>query len=241
MSPGLKILGIVVVAAAFAVVAWRARRSGRRRAPDVPTDEQSMEFLRANTRALVWGGFHTRDEIIEMLPEVSGVDADESVLAPLVDAEFGLKRAAEKEWPERTDCDRLDEAFEALNRRGIFARQYQGYTQGDGEADLSEALQEAKSRGGKFTGYCFYTAQDVEGLIEGGRGLCLAFGTNLEQVDEVREALGMPNNVGAVEAGKEIVRTLGEFGFETTWDGTPETRIEIRHIDWKRRRKPGRK
>jgi hypothetical protein len=241
MGPEIKFVGIAALAVAIGVGAAMVWRRARRPA-GVPAelagalpDAESMADLRANAHSLVWAGFLGRAEIIEVLPEVAVVDVDEAVLAPLVDAEFAAKRTAEMSWPERTDCDRLDEAFDKLNQRGIFARQYQGYTQSDGHEDMSEALVEAEAEGGEFTGYCFYTAQDAENAVNGQTSLYLAFGTNLEQPGEVQQALGAPDNVGAAEAGQAIVDTLRELGFDVAWDGTPASRIEIRHLDWKRR------
>jgi hypothetical protein len=240
MTTGIKILGIAVIAAAFLFMWWKSRRqAGNARArqsaaaANEPLDEQSLEDLRVNAHTLVWGGFMSRDEIIEVLPDIAVVEVDTVEIAKLVDAELALKHAAEKTWPENTGCDRLDEAFEALNQRGIFSLQYAGYTQSDAHSDLAEGLADADP--GQYTGYCFYTAQDVEHLIDDSRSLYLGFGTNLEQASEAMQALGAPNNVGAVEAGRIIVNTMREFGFDTAWDETPQARIELRGFDWKRR------
>ena len=239
MTADMKIVLGLAGLAVLALIGWsnsrRDKGEARKPAEPKPPDEEAMSDLRTNAHYLVWAGFHDRAEIVAMLPEVAVVDVDESVVAPLVDAEISLKRKAQESWPKRTECERLDEAFVALNQRGIFARQYQGYTQEAGAADMSEALAEAEAQGGEFTGYCFYDAQDVESVIDGGRSLWLTFGTNLEQASEVQQALGAPNNVGAVEAGEIIVMTLRESGFEVAWDGVPGMRIEIPHFDWKRR------
>jgi hypothetical protein len=228
MSTGIKIVGIAVIAAAFLFTWWKSRKARGGDVPedpgsDAPLDDASLEDLRINAKTLVWGGFMRRGAIIRALPDIAAVEASASVIAPLVDAEIALKREVEKTWPERTDCDRLDAAFGSLNERGIFARQYMGYTQSDALADMAEALSE-EEHPERFSGYCFYTAQDVESLvIEAGRSLFLGFAT---QSDDTSRAL---------QAGRLIREVLGEHGFETGWDETPSSRIEIRNVDWKRR------
>lgn len=242
MSADIKIVVGLAGLALLLLLSWWYSRNEREEgneaanSPPEPADAESIEDMRINVRYLVWAGFLDRAEIIEAIPEILGITVDESSVAALVDAELARKAEAERTWPERTDCDRLDAAFAALNERGILAKQFAGYTQGDGLSDVSEALSEAEAEGeDKYTGYCFYTAQDVESLLDGRRELYLGFGTNLEQASEVLQALGAPNNVGAVEAGRLICEVFKEFDFDTRWDESPGTRIAVLNIDWKRR------
>ena len=224
MSANTKIaIGLIALALILALSWWFTRRGAAERsgtAGSSPLDEESMGYLRTNTSYLVWDGFHTRAEIIEMLPEVCTVDADESLIASLVDAEFARKRIAEHDWPGETDCDRLDAVFEEMHRQGIFAQQYVGYTQSDGFQDVSEALAEEPE--GKYIGFCFYTAQDVEGLLDADRSLLLAFGDS-----DMGEQ--------AVDVGRKICGILQAARFETEWNGASDSRIRIKNVDWKRR------
>jgi hypothetical protein len=138
----------------------------------------------------------------------------------VVDAEIARKKAAEPGWSAQTDCDRLDAAFEELHAQGIFAQQHVGYTQNDGFQDVAEAL--AQEDDGKYIGFCFFTAQDVEHLLDGDRSLFLAFGDSEE-------------GERAVDVGRKICGVLKGAGFDIDWDESPSTRIKLTSIDWKRR------
>src|SRR5205085_4464560 len=232
-----KIVGGLVALVLLVLLSWWQSKNKPQEdneeagSPPVPPDAESIEHVRRSARDLVWAGFHGRAEIIEMIPEILDITVEESVVAEIVDSEFARKAEAEKTWPERTDCDRLDAAFAALDERGIIAKQYAGYTQSDAHSDIAEALRDAEVEGeDKYTGYCFYTAQDVESMLNGQHELYLGFGTNLEQAGEVAQALGAPNNVGAVEAGRLICAVLKEFDFDTQWDESPSTRIAIQNF-----------
>lgn len=88
---------------------------------------EAFDDLRAFIAYRVREGFESAHEIMEnvhdwaydkyerddMLPEIKRLTAE------LIAAH----RAAQAEWGPSTDCDRLDEAFAALNRQGIVARQ----------------------------------------------------------------------------------------------------------------------
>ena len=58
-------------------------------------------------------------------------------------------------WPAVTDCDRLDQAFAALNARGIIALQNAGYTQSDGYGDISQSYDERTSTDMLVAGYTY--------------------------------------------------------------------------------------
>ena len=59
-------------------------------------------------------------------------DADEAMLHAAVAPEFDRKAAEEASWPNTTDCDRLDQAFEELNARGVIALHNAGARGGTG-------------------------------------------------------------------------------------------------------------
>ncbi len=169
----------------------------------------------------VWSGFYSPDEADEMIDDILEDDADEAMLRAAVVPEFDKKAAAEASWPETTDCDRLDQAFEDLNARGVIALHNAGYTMSDGISDVSEALHELGRTGIK--GYCFYHGQDVERAVDGG-GLMIAFG-DLDD-DKAQKA----------KVGQVVRDVLQEFGFAIEWSGDPETRLNLPAFDWKRRR-----
>lgn len=181
---------------------------------------ETDEYILDTIKIWVWSGFYSPSDVEEMIADVLEDDADEAFLRASVRPEFEKKVAEETDWSGRTDCDRLDEAFEELNALGIIALHNAGYTMSDGHSDVSEVLHE---RGrGDVRGYCFYHGQDVERALA-GKGLMIAFG-DLDDDQGAKTQIG--HSVKAVLEGR---------GFLVEWNGDPETRLNIATIDWKRR------
>jgi hypothetical protein len=175
-------------------------------------------------RHYVWSGFYSSQDIEEILYDdaIEPNQIDMDWWRACIDQEFAAKLEQQLEWPEKTDCDRLDEVFAALERLGIIALQNAGYTQSDGMEDVSEAW---RSRGGEnsgIVGYCFYHGQDLERVVK-GESLHLTFG----------DIHG--DDAKGVGIGITICRVFKQHGFAVEWDGDVKTRIQITDIDWKRR------
>lgn len=185
-------------------------------------DEQyALEAIRKWT----WSGFHSADEMRAMLEDILADEAiDVGLLHAAIDSEVAKKRAAERDWPAVTDCDRLDAVFYKLHEDGICALHNAGYTMSDGYSEVAEACGNAPE--GHYHGYCFYHGQDVERAID-GHGLSIAFG-DLGDRDEPGLAVG-----------RTVVEALSAAGFEVVWNGSIETRPDLPGIDWKRRAPPG--
>lgn len=181
------------------------------------TDESILNAI----ESWVWSGFYSPNEIDAMIDDNLEDDADEEMLRAAVALEFDKKAAAEGSWPDTTDCDRLDQAFEELHSHGIIALHNAGYTLSDGINDVDEILRRRGQKG--IRGYCFYHGQDVE-LALLGDGLMLAFG----DLDDDKSK--------TVEVGELVRDVLERFGFAVEWNGNPETRLSIPALDWKRRR-----
>jgi len=168
----------------------------------------------------VWSGFYTPDDVYQMIEDILEEGADEEMLKAAVTPEFLKKEKAEATWPETTDCDRLDDAFAALDANGIISLQNAGMTMSDGESDVGQALDE-RGRAG-IIGYCFYHGQDLERAVVGD-GLWLAFG-DLDAIPAQKTAVG-----------NQIKSIMEAHGFAIKWTGDPERRICLLGIDWKRR------
>lgn len=187
-----------------------------------PELNETDQYILDTIRKKVWSGFYTAEEVDEVIDDILEDDAHEKFLRAAVAPEFDKKREAEREWPEVTDCDRLDAAFEALEKRQILCLHNAGYTMSDGHEDAFEALSSQSGRG--YIGYCFYHGQDLERAVDGG-GLMIAF----DHVDgDVAGKLGI---------GIALKEELERVGFKLDWDGTEDKRINIPNIDWKRRYK----
>ncbi|MCA9645209.1 MAG: hypothetical protein KC492_31175, partial [Myxococcales bacterium] len=103
---------------------------------------------------------------------------------------FEIAQRLEAEWSELTDCDRLQQALELLERQGLVARTNWGMTVDDGiarAADVAAALDEARL--GPVVGFCFCHQQDVWSAL-GSDGLYLAFGSFLDAPADHGEEIG---------------------------------------------------
>lgn len=180
-----------------------------------------MDELRETVRRELRMGFTPADEIVEVAVEVMD---DGERLRPaaehLVRVESEALRREQAAWPAETDCDRLDRAFNALEARGIVARQHFSCCQNCGSTEIWAEIDDALADGSDVRGYTFYHAQDTEGAAEGA-GVYLAYGAMEED--------------GIVDVGREIVDVLHAHGLRTDWDGTAAKRICV-PLDWKRRR-----
>jgi hypothetical protein len=129
---------------------------------------------------------------------------------------------AQQGWPARTDCDRLDTAFAALEESGILARQHFSCCGTCGAQEIRDELDQAEKEGQPARGYTFFHMQDTEQAIA-GESLYLSYG-----------AAGK-DDAAAVAIGHEIVRMLTTHGFAPWWNGKLAHRIEL-PLEWRRRR-----
>ncbi len=191
-------------------------------------DAKLTQEIRAFVRPIVARGDRTfadiLDEAVEHVLE-ENEDADAATATRIcereIDAAFAAHLAAQSSWPEITDCDRLDRAFEALNAEGIVAEHDFTCCQNCGLAEIGEPIQAAIDAGADVSGFVFYHAQDTDGAVE-GHGLHLTYG----HIDG--------GDTSGVAIGRRVVGALTAAGLETTWDGSFGKRISVR-LDWQRR------
>ncbi|KHD06725.1 hypothetical protein PN36_11055 [Candidatus Thiomargarita nelsonii] len=179
---------------------------------------QTEEYVFDAIKTWVWSGFYSLDEVYENIEDILEEDCDENM--SLASEEYQKKLEDEKSWPDVTDCDRLNSVFEELNQQGIIAIQNAGYTMSHGFEDVGEELN-TRNRS-QVKGYCFYHGQDIERAVIGA-GVRLAFG-DLDNIDQKK-----------VEVGEIVINVLNKHGFETEWNGTAGTRINVTNLKWQRR------
>jgi hypothetical protein len=172
-----------------------------------------------------WYGFHSSEEIDALidhdLEDEDNVDP-EQVRAFAAEA-LAKKRAAEAEWPTTTDCDRLDRAFDRLQAQGFCALHFPGYTLQDGHDAVFDEITAEGVPEGRYVGFCFYHAQDIDRALE-GEGLMVAFGSTESDEDD-----------DDVRKGRLVCEALEREGLKTVWDGTANTRIHVPGLRWQRR------
>jgi hypothetical protein len=184
--------------------------------------DDTTKYIHDSIKCWVWSGFYSPAEVESMIDDVLEEGADESFLRGAVAPEFLEKQKAERAWPRHTDCDRLDQAFSALDLLGVLALQNAGYTMSDGHSDAYEALSARGQK--KYFGYCFYHGQDLERAVAGG-GLTIAFDHVDGDVPEKQKV------------GRTVVAELERVGFKCDWNDEVNRRISIPVFDWKKRLK----
>lgn len=181
--------------------------------------------LNDHVRRAVAAGFSSEQEIREGAIEAFADQADPAQLVP--HAELATREAvvahrrAEADWPEETDCDRLDRVFEDLERSGIVARQNFACCGSCGSAEIFDEIDAVRQQGLEVRGYTFYHMQDTDHAVDGA-GLYLGYGA-------------VENDpAAALEIANEIVDRLARYGFQTEWNGTVKTRIHVA-LEWRKR------
>lgn len=161
------------------------------------------EILRS-VRVEVAAGVGSYEQVVQALQEQWETDEE---IAALVDREFARHLAAQEEWPEDTDCDKLTAAFRDLDLAGITAREHFSCCRACGVREIEEE--------GVRRGYVFYHFQDLQRAAEGG-GLLLSY---------------TPDR----RIGMEVVAALQRHGLVALWNGNTQRRIEV-PMAWLRRR-----
>ena len=192
-------------------------------------DKQVLDEVLAEMRDFVARrvaeGFDDPERIVE-----AAVEMTESDLGPEELEEYAERLTAhlleehlrqQSQWVGPTDCDRLDQAFEELEKEGIIARQNFSCCQNCGHSEIGGERADAEAEGRQVWGYTFYHMQDTEGACEGGL-LYLAYGS-----------FGEPDDTLGV--GERIARALERAGLTVEWNGTAAQRIGVR-LEWRRRR-----
>ena len=194
---------------------------------DVELDDATGE-QRALVNEWIWYGYSSAETIHRWIGEndAAGDGFDLAWIQGFADRTLARKRAAEVQWPSRTDNDRLDAAFASLNRQGICAVQWAGDTMQDGEQAVADALEEATEAEVPEDHYwacCFFHSQDMDRALD-GQGLLLAFG-----------ALGSDEEADSVRVGQLVCEVLQQEGLATPWNGRADSRIELPSLRWQRR------
>lgn len=183
------------------------------------------EHILAAIRRHVWAANFDADEIGIIVSEDFLMEpAQNDWLRARIDAELQIKLADEATWPTVTDCDRLDEVFNALNAQGVMVEQDAGMTKSDALGIVTDAFEFAQEidEAEGIEGYCYYHGQDLEYALSTG-DLWLGFGHFSGKEDL------------ALEIGQRVKCTLEAAGFIVEWDGGTAARMVVKGIRWQRR------
>jgi hypothetical protein len=184
--------------------------------------EDLREFIAHRVRE----GFESAHEIVENAHDWASDKYERDDLLPEIKrltAELVAAHQAEQVgWGPTTDCDRLDQAFAALNRQGIVARQDFSCCNNCGFTEIWDEVEEAEMQH-PVEGYVFYHLQFTERAIKTGQ-LLMAYGC----LDEDPEALQ--------RVGNKIVSELRRAGLNASWGRTVGHPIVVEGMVWGRRR-----
>lgn len=174
---------------------------------------------------LVRSAFYDKDGLLKIFCEqkYEPDELDPNDVSATIESEFAKWESEKETWPEVTDCDRLDKAFDEMNSRGVIALQNAGYTQDDGCVECREIYQCHYDKA-SVVGYCFYHEQDLERAVVGG-GLHFGFGP-IDPKDE--QTIGR-------EVGNIVREELEKAGLKVDWDGTFDKRLSVPELVWQRR------
>ncbi|WP_144980106.1 DUF6891 domain-containing protein [Gimesia aquarii] len=173
----------------------------------------------------VRSGFYDKQDLTRIFCEemYAPGDLDEALVSTAIDSELAKWEEEKKSWPTVTDCDRLDSAFTALNKRGIISLQNAGNTQTDG-FEIFQVYLEEHPQPATVMGYCFYHKQDLERVVA-GHDLYLSFGP----IDPKEE------KTKGIKVGQVVFEELERVGFKVEWDGTFNERLKVVGLVWQKR------
>jgi hypothetical protein len=188
--------------------------------------DKVLEDLRSFIAYRIREGFDPVHDIIEnaaaYVQEKYGRD-DLQLNIRRITADLLMAHQAEQAgWQGSTDCDRLDEAFAALNRQGIVARQDFSCCNNCGFTEIWDEVEKEEEHH-PVEGYVFYHLQCTEQAVKSGQ-LLMAYGC----VEEDPQALQRVAN--------KIVAELRRVGLNASWQGTAGHPIVVDGIQWRRRR-----
>jgi hypothetical protein len=176
-------------------------------------------------RTLVWGGFDDREQIFEAAETHLGEPELKPDEIAWITAEIGRqwteKRTAEASWPAKTDWDRLDAVFSALDDGGIIALHDAGNTQSDSISDASEIWHDRGGENSKIAGFVYYHGQDVERVLETGE-LYIGYG-----------AFG-GDPAASLAVAQRAAAALSAAGFNVVTPTDAKQRILIKGITWQK-------
>ncbi len=196
---------------------------------DTEAINQVVKDMREFIETKVEVGFMSREEILAVALEVYGDECPPNLLQPeankTIENAIKTQLKAQADWPEETDCDRLDRAFAKLEANGIVAIQNGVCCQSCAMEDVWEGIEAMQEEGQEVRGYTFFHEQDTEAALTSG-SVFLAYGSMAEGQN------------AALKIGHEVQVQLEADGFDVQWNGNIRQRIQV-HLNWQKRWKVG--
>ncbi|PCJ64891.1 MAG: hypothetical protein COA58_11500 [Bacteroidetes bacterium] len=169
-------------------------------------------------------GFESKEDLFESISELfyDEDDFDDYWFKMEIEKQFSSHQKNSENWKKPTDFEKLVKVFDQLNKESIVSLHKAGHTRQDGEADCREIIEELEASGIIAKGYCYYHSQDLERIIEASGTLFIGYDSN-QHIDKI-----------GYEIANRVIELLQENGFQTEWNGSLDSRIEIKSIVWEK-------
>jgi hypothetical protein len=182
-------------------------------------DKELIDEINYEIQLLIKIGFYSDDEILEIIgDEFIEEDISDDLISKLL---LENKENLEDLEGDSDDFINLKSAFCDLTKENIISIHNAGYDIEEGIQDSFELFVHLRNNKYNPIGFCFYTFEDIENVIE-GNALNIAFGDF--EYDEEK----------GLEIAKKIVKTLKDYGFEINWGQSVDEIIEIENFNWKK-------
>jgi hypothetical protein len=212
-------------------------------------DDTSREELREQLRTAILGELRLakrrHDEILDAFREVYIQDecpeAETDVFMQFAADELGSATrqiaAEQANWPDETDCDRLDRVEDELRNRGIVLWQVSPCCDSCTMGEFPDRVDVIDGRFPGFRdrlrGYAFFIDQNMPKMLADstdtsvflGYGWISPDGSNTEPEEHEKKALAVAH---------EICECLRNEGFEVDWNGSMSRKIGVA-LNWQRR------
>jgi hypothetical protein len=182
-------------------------------------DKELIDEINYEIQLLIKIGFYSDDEILEIIgDEFIEEDISDDLISKLL---LENKENLEDLEGDSDDFLNLKNAFCDLTKENVISIHNAGYDIEEGIQDSFELFVHLRNNKYNPIGFCFYTFEDIENVIE-GNALNIAFGDF--EYDEEK----------GLEIAKKIVETLKDYGFEINWGQSVDEIIEIENFNWKK-------
>ena len=183
--------------------------------------DEALEQLELDIKS----GFENEEELFDSIQDMfyDEENFDEDWLRQTIAEKYQQHQQDSLTWKHPNDFDRLAQTFDQLIKEKIVCLHNAGYTKQDGEDDCMETIEKLNQHGIKAIGFCYYHSQDLARAVDKDiRNLYLGFDSASQNDNE------------ALQVATKIVSALKENGFEVSWTGTVDQRIEIKNLHWQK-------
>jgi hypothetical protein len=196
-------------------------------APAAPSQE-TLAIIQTEIQWRVDGGFDARDVIVNRVAAFISLKEHRSDLGPLISSEVDQRladhAAREATWKGRTDAEKIDRAFAALETDGILARQNFEDNEDNAEEAIAEEAKQAKAAGRKLRGWVYFTTEGTRQAV-------------LEKKMVVYASAFSQSDGALAAVDSDVLARLQGAGLTADWPyRNAAYAITVSGLDWKKRR-----